>query len=82
LNGNYAKEVLAKQMPPDVLTQIRAIEAKGDFSDPQYMELLNAHFYNKHVCRLEEWPFSLKRALDLTNPDIDYARTKRVWHRR
>jgi proline iminopeptidase len=68
--GNYAKEVLAKQMPPDVLTQIREIEAKGDFANPKYMELLMPNFYKKHVCRLEEWPFSLNRALELTNPDV------------
>lgn len=68
--GNYAKEVLAKQMPPDVLAQIREIEAKGDFSNPKYMELLMPHFYKKHVCRLEEWPFSLNRALELMNPDV------------
>ncbi|WP_448518948.1 proline iminopeptidase-family hydrolase [Rhodoflexus sp.] len=68
--GKYANEVLAKQLPPDVLSQIREIEAKGDFDNPKYMELLMPNFYKKHVCRLEEWPFSLSRALDNINPDV------------
>lgn len=68
--GNYAKDVLAKQMPPDVLAQIREIEAKGDFANPKYMELLMPNFYKKHVCRLEKWPSSLQRAVDVTNPDV------------
>src|SRR6266567_2094346 len=32
--GRYADEVLAKQMDPKVLSEVRAIEAKGDFANP------------------------------------------------
>jgi proline iminopeptidase len=35
-----------------VLAEVRAIEAKGDFSNPRYMELLMPHFYNQHICRI------------------------------
>lgn len=68
----YAEEVLAKQMDPVVLAEIKSIEAKGDFSNPRYMELLMPHFYNRHICRipLDDWPDPLKRALNKINPVI------------
>src|SRR5258707_9431576 len=43
--GKYADEVLSKQMNPKVLTEARALEAKKDFSNPRYMELLIPNFY-------------------------------------
>jgi proline iminopeptidase len=68
--GRYANEVLAKQMDPSVLTEIRAIEAKGDFANPRYMELLIPDFYNKHICRLKEWPDAVNRSLKHMNNEI------------
>lgn len=66
----YADEVLAKQMDPKVLAEIKAIEAKSDFSNPRYMELLRPHFYKKHICRLEDWPDPVNRGLDKINQTI------------
>lgn len=66
----YAENVLAKQMDPKVLAEIQEIEAKNDFSNPRYMELLKPEFYKKHICRLEEWPDPVNRGLDNINPTI------------
>ena len=68
--GKYAEEVLSKQMPSDVLAEIRAIEAKGDFANPRYMELLMPHYYKQHICRLEDWPDGLNRASKHCNMEI------------
>lgn len=68
--GKYAEEVLAAQMKPEVLTEIRAIEAKKDFSNPRYMELLLPNFYHEHICRLEEWPDALNRSLKHANGTV------------
>ena len=68
--GKYADEVLAKQMDPKVLAEIRAIEAKNDFTNPRYMELLLPNFYKKHLCRLEEWPDPVNRTFKHVNPTI------------
>jgi proline iminopeptidase len=68
--GKYAAEVLAKQMKPEVLTEIRAIEANKDFSNPRYMELLIPNFYNKHICRLKEWPDAVNRSFKHGNNSI------------
>lgn len=67
--GEYSK-VLAKQMDPKVLEEIKAIEAKGDFANPRYMELLTLNFYNQHICRLKEWPEPVNRAFSHTNQTI------------
>lgn len=68
--GKYAQEVLAKQMKPDVLAEIRSIEAKKDFNNPRYMELLIPNFYHEHICRLKEWPEALNRSLKHANSSI------------
>jgi proline iminopeptidase len=67
--GKYS-EVLAKQMKPEVLSEIRSIEAKKDFENPRYMELLIPNFYHEHLCRLTDWPDGFNRALKHVNPDI------------
>lgn len=68
--GKYADDVLAAQMKPDVLTEVRAIEAKKDFANPRYMELLLPNFYHEHICRLEEWPDALNRSLKHANGTV------------
>ena len=68
--GKYAEEVLAKQMDPVVLDTIRAIEARGDFSNPKYFELLMPHFYAKHICRVPEWPEPVVRSFKHLNNEI------------
>lgn len=68
--GKYADEVLAKQMKPEVLAEIRKLEAKKDFSNPRYMELLIPNFYHEHLCRLTEWPDGFNRASKHVNNQI------------
>jgi proline iminopeptidase len=68
--GKYADEVLSKQMKPEVLAEVRAIEAKKDFGNPRYMELLIPNFYHEHLCRLKEWPDGILRAFKHANNEI------------
>lgn len=70
--GEYADDVLAKQMDPLVLDTIRKIEANGDFSNPKYMELLMPHFYVEHIMRipLEEWPEPVTRSFGKMNQSL------------
>jgi len=68
--NRYANEVLAKQMDRAVVAEIRAIEKSGRFDSPRYMELLQPHFYAKHICRLEEWPDAVVRAFDTLNKQV------------
>lgn len=66
----YAKEVLAKQIDPKILDTIRHLEATNDFQNPKYFELLMPNFYKQHICRLEEWPDPVNRALKHVNGAI------------
>lgn len=67
----YADEVLAQGMDPAAVKEIRALEARGQYSSPRYMELLMANFYTKHVLRMEEpWPDPVNRAFAHLNGEI------------
>jgi proline iminopeptidase len=68
----YAEEVLAPQMEPTVLAEIRALEAANDFGNPRYMEILIPNFYEKHVCRIpaQDWPEPMSRSLNQTNQSL------------
>lgn len=68
--GKYADEILAKQMDPKILDEIRAIETKKDFANPRYMELLIPNFYHEHICRLANWPDALNRTFKHANNAI------------
>ncbi|MGB4843093.1 MAG: proline iminopeptidase-family hydrolase, partial [Ferruginibacter sp.] len=70
--GKYAQEVLAPQFDQKVLDTIRQIEAKGDFANPKYMELLMPHFYAKHICRIpvEQWPEPVNRSFAKMNHSL------------
>lgn len=66
--GKYA-EVLAKQIPTAALAEIRDLEAKKDFNNPRYMELLTPHYYNQHICRIP-WPEPMNRAFGRLNSSL------------
>ena len=70
--GKYADEVLAKQMDPAILNEVRALEAKKDYANPRYMELLQNHFYTQHVLRLPlaEWPEPVNRSFAKMNQGL------------
>lgn len=69
--GEYSK-VLEKQLDPKVLVQIRELEAKKDYANPKYMELLMANYYNQHILRLpvNQWPEPVNRAFSRLNSSL------------
>lgn len=70
--GQYANDVLAKQLDPKVLEEVRAIEANKDYSNPRYMELLIPNFYEQHLLRFPaaDWPDPVNRAFKHANQTI------------
>ena len=70
--GKYADEVLAKQFDKPVLDSIRAMEARNDFANPQYMGLLQPHFYEKHILRMPSanWPDPVVRSFAKMNQSL------------
>ncbi|TJY33961.1 proline iminopeptidase-family hydrolase [Pontimicrobium aquaticum] len=70
--NKYANEVLGPQLPPEVLKEVKELEAKGEFDNPRYSELLFKHYYTEHILRmpLEEWPDPVNRAFANLNPNL------------
>lgn len=68
----YAQHVLMPEIDPDVLAEIKSLEAAGDYSNPRFMKLLLEHYYVNHSLRmpLDEWPEPLNRSFARINEDI------------
>ena len=68
----YANEVLGPQLDPEVLKEIRDLEAQGKFTDERYQELVVNNYYPKHVLRMpiETWPDPVNRAFAHINYDL------------
>jgi len=68
----YAKAVLMPQMDPAVLAELQAIEARKDFDNPRYAELLMANFYTQHILRmpLDQWPDPVNRTFARLNREV------------
>ncbi|MEO9965762.1 MAG: proline iminopeptidase-family hydrolase [Reichenbachiella sp.] len=69
---DYANDVLGPKLDPEVLAEIRALEANEDYANPRYSELIYTHYYPKHVLRmpLEQWPDPVNRAFAKLNMDM------------
>ena len=63
--NTYADKVLAPQLPPEVLKEVKDLEANKDYDNPRYMELLIPYYYQEHILRMpaETWPDPINRAL-------------------
>jgi proline iminopeptidase len=70
--NEYATNVLMPAMDQKVLAEVKALEAKKDFANPRYMELLTPHHYEQHVLRMPqaEWPDPVARAFKHLNYPI------------
>ena len=70
--NKYANEVLGPQLPPEVLKEVKELEAKGEYKNPRYGELLFKHYYTEHILRkpLDTWPDPVNRAFDHINADV------------
>lgn len=68
----YANDVLMPAMDPKVLAEVKALEAKKDYANPRYMELLVPNHYEQHLIRMPaaEWPDPVNRAFKHVNNDI------------
>lgn len=68
----YSDEVLAPQLPPEVLKEILSFEEKEDYANPRYLDLIVQHYYTKHVIRMpvDSWPEPVSRSFKHLNTDV------------
>ena len=65
-------KVLRSQMRKSLIDSLDAYEAKGDFENPVYENLVYNEYYTKHLCRFPwgEWPDPVMRSLKHLNGEI------------
>jgi proline iminopeptidase len=70
--NEYANKVLMPAMDQKVLAEIKALEAKKQYQDPRYMELLIPNHYVQHFLRMpaDQWPDPVMRTFAKLNHDI------------
>jgi proline iminopeptidase len=70
--NEYANKVLMPAMDQRALAEIKEIEARKEYGNPRYMELLMPHHYEHHVLRMpaEKWPEPVNRAFRHINNDV------------
>jgi len=69
---SYAEKTLMPAMDQKALAEIRKIEAKKDYENPKYMELLVPNYYVFHILRMppDQWPDPVNRAFARLNKDV------------
>ncbi|MGE0552240.1 MAG: proline iminopeptidase-family hydrolase [Gemmatimonadales bacterium] len=70
--NEYARNTLMPAMDQTVLAEAQALEAKGDYANPRYLELLIPAHYEQHVLRrpFADWPDPMIRTMNHVNPEI------------
>lgn len=70
--NRYAHEVLGPKLKPEVLKEILAFEAKKDYGNPRYMQLIEANYYPEHVLRMpsDKWPEPVQRSFKHLNQQV------------
>jgi proline iminopeptidase len=70
--NEYAEKVLMPAMDQKILAEIKQLEAKKDYTNPRYMELLIPNHYVNHILRMppDQWPDPVNRAFNKINQAI------------
>ena len=61
---------IKRQLPPDTLARLTALEAKEDYDSPEYQRIMMEDLYPKMVCRIQPWPEPVTRAFRHANDKI------------
>ena len=61
---------LRGQMRPSLIDSLSYYEERGEFQHPEYVQLVNDEYYNKHICRLPEWPEAVVRSFGHINQHV------------
>jgi proline iminopeptidase len=62
--------LIKRQLPPDTLARLTALEAKEDYDSPEYQKIMMEDLYPKVICRVKPWPEPVSRAFRHANDKI------------
>jgi proline iminopeptidase len=70
--NQYADKVLGPLLPKKVFDSIKMFEAKKDYSNPKYADLLFKYYYTEHILRkpLANWPENINRCFKHINSNV------------
>jgi proline iminopeptidase len=63
-------DFIKRQLPPDTLARLTALEAKEDYDSPEYQKIMMDDLYPKMICRVQPWPEPVSRAFRHANDKI------------
>ena len=63
-------DFIKRQLPPDTLARLTALEAKEDYDSPEYQKIMMQDLYPKMICRVKPWPEPVTRAFRHANDKI------------
>ena len=61
---------IKRQLPPDLLARLTALEAKEDYDSPEYQKIMMEELYPRMLCRIQPWPEPVSRAFRNANEKI------------
>jgi proline iminopeptidase len=61
---------IKRQLPPDILARLTALESKEDYDSPEYQRIMMEDLYPKMICRIQPWPEPVTRAFRHANDRI------------
>ncbi len=70
--SSYVKYVseLRAAVPPEIGIAMQEFEDRGDYLAAEYQQLLFAHLYSRHICRLDPWPEPAMRSFASLNTQV------------
>jgi proline iminopeptidase len=68
----YLKRTAAikKQLPANKLARLEELEAKQDYDNPEYTDIMMNDLYPMMLCRIQPWPEPISRSIRLANEKI------------
>jgi proline iminopeptidase len=61
---------LRSQMRASLIDSLEVYESRGDYQNPEYVDLVFKAYYTKHLCRLADWPEPLVRSFKHINQHV------------
>jgi len=61
---------LREELRPTLVDSLKAFEAKEDYSNALYLQLVEREFYAKHICRIYPFPDAVQRTFKHLNPAV------------
>ncbi|CDG83143.1 proline iminopeptidase [Janthinobacterium agaricidamnosum NBRC 102515 = DSM 9628] len=61
---------IKQQLPPALLAQLEALEAKEAYDSPEYEKIMMEELYPKVICRIQPWPDAVGQTLRHANNKI------------